>query len=484
VRIKLDAPVDSLSPLDDRVANLTLIVDGAPGGPEIQTVAVGPHGAALALGDVPIAKGLSVSMLATSAGARMIGYGRGENVLDVKEGEEATVTVRMRRPFAYVAGAAKLSAFDTTLEPRQTYLSTLEPVTSAPAAVAASPDGSDVAIADGTRVTLASTADHTTVTGQVDVGGAATDLAYTPDGRTLVVAVGGGVALVDVAAAHAGVGQAVQVAVGQTARVAASSTTAWALVAGWDDNGCGASQVVPIDLTSMTAGAPVIADRAVADLAVEPRSGTLLVALPCDGVGKVGVLSGTGAGAMLSQSFDVQGAMQVVVAGGRIYAAGRVQAPGGSHVVLASVGIDGSNMTHLDLPVPEERALSTEFDTNGQAAEVRINADGVRVLDMAVLPDGARVALIVSSSYHGDKTGDPGLLPFESIIPAIDLSTWEYQLLDVSTGVPLQRMRTRCVADWTHNSYLDNFQCTQAAGQDQAPTAFQPTRVTVLYGDR
>jgi DNA-binding beta-propeller fold protein YncE len=484
VRISLDVPqMAALAPIDERVANLTLVVQGDGVAPQIQTVSVGSRQGELPIGDVPIGNGLRVSLVASTAGGRLIGYGRATAPFDLSAGETEALTVRMRRPFAYVSGQAQISVFDTTLEPQQPYLAPLAPVSSTPLAVATSPDGADVATVDGTSLVLVSTADHQTVIGQATVGAGARDIAFSPDGKTLAVATATGVTLVDVARLRAGEAIPTVLAIGATDRVALSGSRAYALQATYGGQACNvapASTVLTIDLATATPGsAPLLAGKPIADLAIEPGSGVLLVAMPCEN--KVGVVDGSGA---ITQSFDVPGPTVVAVASGRIFTVGRKLQAGASRLVLASVSVNGVGATMVELPVPEERALSTEFDTNGQAAEIRIGADGVRAVDLAVLPDGARVAVLATAEYHSNKTGNPGPIPVESLIPAIDIETWEYQLLDVATGTPLQRLRTSCTIDWTHTSLLDNFTCTRAPGQDLSATAFKPARIAVLYGDR
>lgn len=480
VHLQLDMPSEAtLSPLDARLANLTMVVEGEGVAPSIQTVAVGAPGVPIALGEVPLASGLRVSLIASSAGGRLIGFGRGVETLDASTGDDTSVVVRMRRPFAYVAGQTRLTAFDTTLEPQTAYTTELQAVVSAPRAVAVTPDGADLVTVDGGQLVLVATADHATVRGRAPVGINATDIAFSPDGRMAVVAHPAGLSIVDVEAMRAGETTPAEVAIAGVDRVAVSNTAAYALVNAWDDNGCASpSSVVRVPLDAPQPEAPLLATSVVADVAMEPRSGTLLVALPCEN--KIGVVDGSGA---VSQSFDVPGATMVAVASGRIFAVGRGQSATGAFLVLSSVGVDGSAAAQVNLPVTQERALSEDFDMSGQAAEMRINADGVRAVDLAVLPDGSRVVLLVRASYHSDKSGGE-FFPFDSIIPAIDIVTHEYLLLDAGTGAALQRMRTRCDIDWTHTSYLDAFRCTQAAGQDLAMPEFEPTRVSVLFGER
>lgn len=483
VRIRIDAPEDArLTPVDGRLAAITLTIesDGMP--PRAVTRPAQDRTAPIDLGDVPIADGVRLSLAATSAAGRLVGYGRAPAPIDVVADEVIEVPIRLRRPFAYVAGGNRLAVYDATLERGQAYASEID--VAAPTAVTATPDGAEVLALVGGSVVPVSTMTHQAVgLPAVALGPGATDLTVSPDSRWVAVShgQGTGVSMIDLVAMRGGAGAAVHLDLGApVGAVAFAGDKAWVLLQPARQAACGApSSLRAIDLATMQPGATVPLDGPAGDLAADGASGTLVLAMRCAGqVVKVNAVGDTASPELL---IAVPDPTTVAVARGRVFTMGHVDAPGAAHLIFASVGLDGSNPAMLQLAVPEERAKSNDFTASGQAAEVRMAADTAMAYDLAVLPDGGRVAALVLSSYHSTPMGD---LLGSPIIPAIDVVTVEYQLIDAETGTALQRMRGACQIDWRHDAFLDDFSCTQASGQDQANPAFVPTTVAVLYGDR
>ena len=87
-----------------------------------------------------------MSLIATTAAGRLVGYGRAGAPVDIFGDQIVTVSIPLRRPFAYVAGGTKLNLFDTTLEQGAAYKSILDLGPSRPVAVATSPNGMDVVV--------------------------------------------------------------------------------------------------------------------------------------------------------------------------------------------------------------------------------------------------------------------------------------------------------------------------------------------------
>jgi hypothetical protein len=108
----------------------------------------------------------------------------------------------------------------------------------------------------------------------------------------------------------------------------------------------------------------------------------------------------------------------------------------------------------------------------------------VRPVDLAVLPDGSRLAVVWNGSYDTVFFGDNPL--GGALVASLTLTTSEYQLLDVATGTPLQRLRTRCAGTVLANDgFLKSFTCIQSPGQDVVPgDGYSPAHVAVLYGER
>jgi hypothetical protein len=154
----------------------------------------------------------------------------------------------------------------------------------------------------------------------------------------------------------------------------------------------------------------------------------------------------------------------------------------GAALLVGSVRGDGSDATVLAPPPAEERAKSNDFSDQGQFAEIRMAADEIEPLDVSVLPGAAHVAVLMRGRYLGTEVFDPF---FGSLIPALDLDAYEYVLIDAATAAPVQRFRTRCALAWARGSFLDDFECAVAPGQDEAERpGFVPRDLQVLYGAR
>src|SRR5262249_8035555 len=146
VEIVIDLPAAAqLSPMDDRVARLTLVTRAGGRAAQVDNIDVTAspmRGNSLAFGDVPIATGVELDLQATSPSGRLLGFGHA-GPLDVTSGDAVSVSMKLRRPFVYVAGGAALWAFDATVEPGQPYARPVA-VPPQPAAVATTPDGGEV----------------------------------------------------------------------------------------------------------------------------------------------------------------------------------------------------------------------------------------------------------------------------------------------------------------------------------------------------
>ena len=153
-----------------------------------------------------------------------------------------------------------------------------------------------------------------------------------------------------------------------------------------------------------------------------------------------------------------------------------------AHLILASAQLDGSERTVLDLSTLEERAVATALVVAGQDGLVRMTADLASAFDMAVLPDGEHVAILVAAIYITEATGDAG--GGQPILPVVRMVTYEYQLIQLSTGLAAQRLRTTCAISWDPGALLDDFDCAQAPGQDLSELDFIPSRLTSLFGSR
>ena len=91
-------------------------------------------------------------------------------------------------------------------------------------------------------------------------------------------------------------------------------------------------------------------------------------------------------------------------------------------------------------------------------------------------------AIVVAAGYLTEPSGGDGGGP--PVIPSLTLVTFEYQLIQLDTGLAAQRLRLSCDITWEPGALLDGFVCDLAPGQDEVASPFVPTDLTVLYGSR
>jgi hypothetical protein len=481
-----------LSPVSSELARLTLVTEsaGAPAQASTRDVPA-TGGGTVSFGALPLAAGVRISLLGHTAAGRLVGYGRASVPIDVDGGTVHEVPIRVRRPFAYVSGGARLQVFDTTVEAGQPFASELE-AAATPSAVATTPDGAEVVVLSGTTLTLFSTGNHrrtTAATATLAPGGRR--VAVSPDSRWAVALHEDGISVVDLEVLRRGPATPVFVAIADAGAVAVSAATAHVLALpsvpgpppAYLEDCSQASEIVPVPLAAPRAGTRITLAGAARDLAVTPDGGTIFAAQPCQGA----VVAITSGGATQVRILTVPGATDVSIAGGRVHAVGAASQPGGVHLVLASAQLDGRGATRLDLPATQELAQSRDLSGNGQAAEVRIDADRLDAFALSVLPDGRHVALLVHGSYHADEVVLPvdiaGIEYDETILPRMDVEAYEYQLIDLTTGTLAQRLRTSCKIDWERNvAVLDDWRCASAAGHGSAMEDFVPRQAAVLFG--
>jgi hypothetical protein len=242
--------------------------------------------------------------------------------------------------------------------------------------------------------------------------------------------------------------------------------------------------IVPVSLGAVPlAGTGFGVAGAARDVALGEDGTTLVVAEPCAD----GVFAVRAGGTNQKKLATVASPTNVAVNGARVWGVGR-ESTGGAHLVLASANLDGTVLPPLTLRPTQELAKSTDLTEAGQTTEVRLDPDMVDAYSLSVLPDGHSVALLVHATYHAQPIVRPvsfnGTIFDETIVPGIDMETYEYQLIDVTTGLLTQRLRTSCDIHWDPGAVLDNWACARAAGQDTTDMDFVPNQVTVLYGAR
>jgi hypothetical protein len=494
VHIRVLAPTAAaLSPLDARLARLTLTaeMDGRP--PQVATreVTAPLDGSELDFGALAVADGVRLSLLASSAAGLMLGYGRAAPVSIVGD-EVQDVPIYLRRAFVYLTGGTSLSVIDTTLSSGGGEIASVavtNPVAAAPTA-----DGAEVVTIAGGALSLLATADHRSeAVAPVALAAGASEVSVSPDSRWAVVVHGGaagGVSLVDLQALRAGAGAAAVgfAALANPGRVAVAGDTAWILADAATDAGCTSpSRLVPVPLALPPQPGGVVAlasgGRDLVPVTAGSRAGALLIAEPC--ANQVALFA---AGAAPSKLMDMPGATTVAVSGGRAFSVGQAGSSGEGtlHLVVMSQPLDGGGTARLDLPPAQELAVLPDASGVGIITEQRISANALDAAELSVLPDGQHLALLVRARYHAAALQD--VLSGTIVFPAIDIDVREYALYDGNAGTAAQRVRTLCdlrVTDDPSNPALfPDWVCGDSPGQDGIAPAFKPLHARVLYGAR
>ena len=481
IQLRLELPEDPA--LDPLVGVAELRLTATAGGEVIHTATVANpvRGEPMDFGDVPLADGVGFELDGVAPTGRVVAYGRSAAPVDVTLDEVVEVPVRVRRPFVYLSGGDALVAIDATLEPGDAYTTTIDvggPVSGA----AVTPDGADIVVATDTSLRLVATATHQLVGGEVALPGPAIDLAVSADGAwaaTTHLLPAPGVTVIDLAALRAGdPDDPVFVPGTRPGAVAIAGGTVWVLEEPNDNIFCaGVSSVVaiPVDDPGSPA-APIALPRAAGDLTADPASGAAYVSICGDTVVRIDA-----PGSAPADVTAIQGLSAMTIEDGTLWVTGQV---GGedAHLLLAQVPLAGGEPEILDLPNTEERALAVQLEEMGQSGLLALSADLHGAYAIGVLPDGEHVAILDVAVYIGEESGDAG--GGQPILPHMQMITYEYQLVQLDTGLGAQRLRTWCEITWDPGALLDDFRCARAPGQDEAPVIFQPGELTTIFGSR
>ncbi|RMH43568.1 MAG: hypothetical protein D6689_04845 [Deltaproteobacteria bacterium] len=506
VHIELLLPDDpALSPVGDplQLAEISLIatVPGEPPQRFTQRVTDGSHD--VGLGRLPVGSGLRLAVELRAASQRLIGYGRAVAPVDVQADEDVTIPIVMRRPFAYVTGSAGLDAFDAAVEPGLPYAARLA-LPAPPRATAPTTAGDTLVAVSESALFLVSTATHAPEdVAPVPLQAGARAVAVTPDDDYAIVGHGGadgGISIVRLDDVRGETGSANFVPLGDVTAVAAARSrtpsgapVAWALVGGAEPGAACAGAPASPRIVAVAVDNPseplvmIEPGEPVTDFAAHPTADAIAYVTPCNAASQVRAVAPWSDPGRVLDMQSVRGAVAVAVDDTRIWSLGVQPSTGGrgAFLVIGSVTFDGRDAAVLELPAAEERALSDDFSDEGQFAEVRMTADGLVPLDLAVFPGADHVGVLYRGYYHGDaQLLDVGLATV-TVIPEMDLDAWEYLLVDASTGALVQRTRTRCDLRYDPDAFLDRWSCTQAPGQNVVTgEGYAPLQLAVLNGFR
>ncbi|MEM9492179.1 MAG: hypothetical protein AAGC55_23735, partial [Myxococcota bacterium] len=407
MELVFEAPTEAaLSPLEEAIAEITLLRSerGSALVP-VQTEIV-ERGRAIDMGAIEPGADLRLAVELRSATQRLVGFGQSD-LLDIAGDDSMEVRIHLRRPLVYLSGASGLVAFDATREASDPgYRSAIEGFAQ-PLAVAATPDGTAVAVVSASgeswSLGMLATRDHSVVTQRpFDLALPPSDLAVSDDGRFAAVAhggEGGGVSIVDLQAEGAAV---TFVELGPVSRVVTAGSRAVAVVGG---GGCAEprpSQVMAIELAS-PAQTELVGESPTPRVDLVARGdGAVIAAAPCDD--QLILLS-----AGRREPFaELTAASAVALSGDRVWGVGTrvgdgASAPGRGLVMLARSAQDGADSeVRLELAPSQVLVRTPDLSDPGDEASRQLAADALIAYDLAVLPGGDFVALLVRGDFFAE----------------------------------------------------------------------------------
>ncbi len=501
VEIQFQLPeLAELSPAGPAVAEITLVTYMPAGPSETETRVITDRNQPMDMGRLEISEGVRLAVELRSPTRQLLGYGRMAGTVDVVLDEVVTIPINIRRPYVYVTGDPSLSTFDASLDQTNPDYHGSIALASSPAVVVTTSDGADLLLLSqagvGAELTLMSTSNRQVAAfPPVALASSPVDAVVSPDDRYVVVAhagVDGGVSIIDLSALRAGTATAQFVALGAVGAVAIGSRSAAdqviALIDPASEIGCPIGPPSSLATISMTdaaqTGASIELANPINDLAISDDGRFVIVADGCDNALITIDLDSDAVATTLTSLSDVSA---VATSDDRVWAVGTMppSESAARRLVLLSIGLDGDNETRVELPPWQARARALDFTAPGQSGEQILDADSLIAYDLALVPGADQLALLLRGYYAGSEQGTFLGSP---IIPAMELTTHEYLLVNSSTTSVVHRVRTNCDLSWESSGFnppvLDDWECSRAPGQDIAAAPYLPTQVSVLYGAR
>lgn len=493
--LRLDLPEGALRPEAMTTVTVQTSVPGEAPREVTSTLALDEDGhGAFDVGEFEPAPELRLTVALRNAAGRLVGYGAAPEAIDLSAGKTIELPIAVRRPMLYVGDVAgdRLVTMDATRDTtdaaHQANLSL--PFDDVRAVLAI--DGTRVAvIADGT-LQLIDTATHTLVGGQRAVPDDIRDAAVGPAGW-IVIAHGDGVTAFDVNSTDSATlisGRTVdRVTVGHRAGVA----TVFALS---DRVGPPLNLLDDCDAVSRAVAVPLAggdevelsSDVPLADVAASEDLDGGFAVDPCANA-VIALDDGRSLGTVSRPS-------HLVASGGVLWAAGNhlptivvdKGEPGlspedvisGGYVQLVAIDPVGGTRRQIDLPA-QSQVLSNLDDPANELSNI-LQADLVQPLDLAVLPANEGVAVLSQMDANTTALGNG----IEEYIPAMAVTVYDMQLVDVATGSVSQRIRLACDAEYDgSNATFGEWQCAApVAGTAPRGGEFHPTALGALYGAR
>jgi hypothetical protein len=494
--ILLDAPAeDRLNPLkDSRLAKFSLRVSQE--GRTTDQEAFRGSDVELVVGTVPTGGLFDLRLAGKSAADEMLGLGAVRDVLAVSDGE-SSVKVYFRKPIGYVGGQNRVEPLNAAagtgdaVELGSLQLSGISRASD----LAATPNGAWVLVAADSFVVPVLTSNHS-VLERVELKTSVGCVAVSPDGRYAVVCHKTGLSVLDLG----NIGNAdvqyrtVEVKGGEPTRVVFSDRhTAQVLVNG--HNPLGACPGTPGLLGKLDVERPetVVAtslQQAVADLGVDPRDGTLLLALPCSGAGTLARLAASGVAEPLS--VQVPAPYDIAVTEKSIVVVGRASTPPERGQIvrfdLTNAGFATADNRSFTFP-PLEVWFRSSASTSGFFSWVS-EASNLRIHHLTVAPDARRAIAL----YQADFASDVSLGPCSFRSRGNGAG---YLVLDLASGtLVMQRLARLQISDCYANCLVngqgqslstlgvcvDEFKNVMQSNKLLVSPEFEPASTTLLFG--
>ncbi len=491
---------------------ITVIAQSAQMDP-IQNTAVIDANDHFAAGDLPVGTDIQVDVLLRDFSSRLVGVGEAPQLVSIAGDKATELAMPVRRPFVYAASGNALYTYDPSLDPRDgKFQGALSGVTTPSLSI--SVGGDRLVVATGKTLQLVDTATHSVTGNAITIGGTIADAAPVPGARQVVVAHGGGIAIVDVddGTVTNVSGPAVdKITVGPAQD---GTMTAYGLVgrvappAGPLDPCGGTSMMVtvPIDSPPASVTAMQLA-QPTSDLAAAPTTAALFATEPC--AGKVVRLDGE-----LSMDVSLERAAVLTIAGGRVWAAGSKAssavcpdslgnpqpcgptdtgtctsggrstgtigwASPGARLIVESIPLVGGASIEIDLPERRETMIDSE-DPASEHAQVLHPID-LEPIDLVALPGGQYVSVVTKSRYYTAELDSSTTI----ILPCLDATTGDWLLIDVASASVAERVRTECDLTQGRADIFQQWACEDPpAGEQNTGMPYLPIAVGALFGAR
>ena len=499
--ISLERPKGELDPLKDaRLSRFSMRI--TTGGRTTDSDAfLSGDDAELQVGGVPVGQAFDLRLSGRSGAGLMLGVGLVQD-LEIRDGgEDTNVAIKFRKPLGYVAGHSRVQVVDVAAASSAKL--ELKPLSiGSGRAVAATPSGVLALVASGRTLVPVRTLDHVALPA-VNLSADGDCLAVSPDSRWAVICHRSArtVGLVDLRAVSQGKAKEQVLAVGGAPHRVVfgdSRTQATVLLEGLRRQtscaGAASSRLVAVNLEHRKASAPRSMGRPVADVALDPRDGSLLLALTCDS--KLRRVQGSN---VIEEATVPSGAYDITVADRNIVLMGR---GAGASVQGQAMMFDLTRpvSTGKSLAAPEAKTFSIppiliRLKFSGSPSGYLAWASEpkeFKIYDVAISPDSQRALCLLEATYHSNMGSN---CQYRTNIKAVG-----YMLVDLTTGAVLVQRFTslkfndcysNCVVNQAGQYLNTPGRCSaefrrvlQKEGLLLSNTAeFEPAGATLLFGE-